>query len=76
MREEEEKETIETIETIEKEDSETNGYLIIGASIWLLTKALKLIGISINDTLQWLLFGVAIVLVIIGTIKYFIERIK
>lgn len=53
-----------------------NGYITIGFLLYLVLKSLKLFDVSINSTLQWVWLGVAFVLIIIGTIKSFIDKMK
>lgn len=71
MREEEKKEK-------EKEDDSyvPNVYATIGILIVLVYKSLKLFGISINSTLQWVLGGAGVLFLIIGIVKAIIDKMK
>ena len=53
-----------------------NGYIIIAGLLILGPKSLKWFGISINDTLQWVLLGLGFVFLIIGGVKGFIDKMK
>ncbi|MEE1251886.1 MAG: hypothetical protein UHK52_02180 [Bacteroidales bacterium] len=70
MREEEkEKET-------ENDSYVLNVYATIGLLIVLVYKSLKLFGISINSTLQWVLVGAGVLFLIIGIVKAIIDKMK
>lgn len=53
-----------------------NGYIIIAALLFLGLKSLKWFGISINDTLLWVLLGLGFLFLIIGGVKAFIDKMK
>lgn len=53
-----------------------NVYATIGILIVLVYKSLKLFGISINSTLQWVLVGAGVLFLIIGIVKAIIDKMK
>lgn len=55
----------------EDEDNDfLNVYNTIGGLIFIGSKLLKHFGVSINDTLQWVLFGLGFLFFIIGIAVY------
>lgn len=53
-----------------------NGYIIIAGILIFGLKSLKWFGISINDTLSWVLLGLGFLFLIIGGVKAFIDKMK
>lgn len=53
-----------------------NVYATIGLLIVLVYKSLKLFGISINSTLQWVLVGAGVLFLIIGIVKAIRDKMK
>lgn len=53
-----------------------NGYIIIAGLLLFGPKSLKWFGISINDTLQWVLLVAFFVFLIIGGVKGFRDKMK